>query len=297
MMILAHLKGVPLAEAEALAALQLKNTKRDGRFFIGEAEPRKVMLAYSHAVYELLFSCDAAGLEKRCEVFDWQMYCRGSYAVRSSKSQVELADIIWRSLKQPKVDLSKPKTIFQFFFGRKAYACRLLQEMPKPLPSTTSWPEFHPASMDTRLARAMVNLAQSKTILDPFCGIGTIPIEAALQDRKAMGSDIDPIMVKRARINAKHLKAKAALKVADAFKANAPTMVTELPFGKNSRMIGPDDFFEGFLKRCKAKRLVAVFPEDKKILRAAKRHWKVEQHHTIRVHKSLTKMLLVCSQK
>lgn len=57
-----------------------------------------------------------------------------------------------------------------------------------------------------KLARMMVNLAQvpeGGTLLDPFCGSGTILMEAALATRaeKILGSDIDPQQIKDANAN------------------------------------------------------------------------------------------------
>lgn len=52
-----------------------------------------------------------------------------------------------------------------------------------------------------KLAQIMINLAEPdfnhpcKTIYDPFCGSGTILMEALLQGKKAIGSDIDQVAV------------------------------------------------------------------------------------------------------
>ncbi|MBT7736142.1 hypothetical protein HN709_00470, partial [Candidatus Peregrinibacteria bacterium] len=47
-----------------------------------------------------------------------------------------------------------------------------------------------------KLAQIMINLAgDSKTIYDPFCGTGTVPMEALLMKKDAIGSDIDERLV------------------------------------------------------------------------------------------------------
>jgi 23S rRNA G2445 N2-methylase RlmL len=62
-----------------------------------------------------------------------------------------------------------------------------------------------PGSLHPPLAAAMVNLAASPlgaTLLDPFCGTGTIPIEATGDGRRIVASDRDPTAVASAVTNA-----------------------------------------------------------------------------------------------
>jgi tRNA G10 N-methylase Trm11 len=59
-----------------------------------------------------------------------------------------------------------------------------------------------------RLARILANLAGAKpssTILDPFCGLGTILMEAAICGSQVVGIDNDPRMVKASLLNLKWL--------------------------------------------------------------------------------------------
>ena len=68
-----------------------------------------------------------------------------------------------------------------------------------------SRPVRHPEiSMSPRLARVLVNLAglhSGQTILDPFCGTGTILTEALLQSFKCLGIDASTRMVQETRKN------------------------------------------------------------------------------------------------
>ena len=69
-----------------------------------------------------------------------------------------------------------------------------------------------------RLARIMVNLAsctQGKTLLDPFCGVGTILQEALLAKAKAIGVDINKWCVEATIRNMKWLKEEYALENAE----------------------------------------------------------------------------------
>ena len=58
--------------------------------------------------------------------------------------------------------------------------------------------------MPPRLARMMVNLSActaGKTLLDPFCGVGTILQEALLEKAMVVGMDVNPWCVKAATEN------------------------------------------------------------------------------------------------
>lgn len=74
-----------------------------------------------------------------------------------------------------------------------------------------------------KLARIMVNLAQAgdeMTLLDPFCGSGTILMEAALATRaqKIIGSDIDAGQIAATKKNLAWLAEKNVLKANDALR-------------------------------------------------------------------------------
>lgn len=65
----------------------------------------------------------------------------------------------------------------------------------------------HPASLNPAIASAMLELAglrDGETLLDPVCGGGTIPIEAALfhEDIKAICNDVSPEAIRGATMNA-----------------------------------------------------------------------------------------------
>ncbi|HTJ83368.1 MAG TPA: DNA methyltransferase, partial [Polyangiaceae bacterium] len=63
---------------------------------------------------------------------------------------------------------------------------------------------FHayPARMHPVTARRFVEALTTPgaTVLDPFCGSGTVVVEAALLGRRALGSDLNPLAVRLARL-------------------------------------------------------------------------------------------------
>lgn len=74
-----------------------------------------------------------------------------------------------------------------------------------------------------KLARMMVNLAAPKqALLDPFCGSGTVIMEAALlhKDLQLVGSDIDARQIAGAQENTEWLMSKELVRRADADRIN-----------------------------------------------------------------------------
>ena len=72
--------------------------------------------------------------------------------------------------------------------------------------------------MPPRLARMMVNLSSctsGKTLLDPFCGVGTILQEALLEKAMVVGMDVNPWCVKAATENLEWLVREYGLEKAD----------------------------------------------------------------------------------
>ena len=81
------------------------------------------------------------------------------------------------------------------------------------------------------------NLLPNRLLLDPFCGAGTILIEAALQGANPLGGDLSPQALQAARENAARASASLSLCRWDAAylplaKASVSTLVTNLPWGR-----------------------------------------------------------------
>lgn len=102
----------------------------------------------------------------------------------------------------------------------------------------------HPAAIKAPLAYAMLRLAElkeSEILLDPFCGGGTIPIEAAQTFRKIkiFASDINENFLEGAKKNAKAAKVENLInfKIADArnldkfYNFEIDKIVTNPPYG------------------------------------------------------------------
>ncbi len=144
-----------------------------------------------------------------------------------------------------KVSLKTPDTTFvgiltedRFIFG-----VRLAEIQAKPFVERRprKKPFFHPSAMQAKLARCMINLARPKageTILDPFCGTGTMLIEAKLIGCQALGLDIQRRMAKGTIRNMAHFKVKPeGIIIADAKDpplTRVDCVVTDPPYGISS---------------------------------------------------------------
>ncbi len=105
--------------------------------------------------------------------------------------------------------------------------------------------EGHIGMLPPKVARMMVNigvrgLSADSTVLDPFCGTGTILMEAFESGLKALGSDIDPKQIERSRKNLAWLGKTAELIISDARIINrkvsrVDAIVTEPDLGANNR--------------------------------------------------------------
>lgn len=82
----------------------------------------------------------------------------------------------------------------------------------------------HKGLLPPKIARILVNLAlgtcdpEGKTLLDPFCGSGTILLEAGLMKLKLLGNDLDPDQISGTRRNLDFLGLSAKIMNYDATK-------------------------------------------------------------------------------
>lgn len=104
-----------------------------------------------------------------------------------------------------------------------------------------------PGSLKPPVAAAMIQMADlqpGQVMIDPFCGTGTLVIEAALQGIVAVGGDILPQAVRGAQVDVPIEAAQAALFRWDARRlpfvdSSVDGIVANLPWGKQVGL--PDD--------------------------------------------------------
>ena len=102
-------------------------------------------------------------------------------------------------------------------------------------------PAHNAAPLKETMAAAMVTFSRYRgreDFCDPFCGSGTIPIEAAMIDYRIFGSDIDPAAIHIAQENAERAGVADIVQfdVADAMEFSRKTengiIVTNPPYGE-----------------------------------------------------------------
>jgi tRNA (guanine10-N2)-dimethyltransferase len=137
-------------------------------------------------------------------------------------------------------------------------------------------PFFRPVALPPKLARLFVNLARAKkgdTLLDPFCGAGSILIEAGEIGLKPIGRDLDRKMVWGCRRNLEFYKMKPDVEIEDATKItekNLDAIVTDPPYARASKVFTNNllkmylDFLKSAFKALKpGGYLVAAAPSTK----------------------------------
>ncbi len=276
----------------------------------------KKRLGYTHAIYKFLFNCNRSSLKNKVNSYNWQSLYNTNFCVRvhgkNNNIEKEIAFLIYNKLKNPKVNLKKPKTKIEFFIKeKKVFAGLFLEEVDKSYMKRRAHlrPRLHPTSLHPKLAKACINLSGLKkgVILDPFCGSGGILIEAGLMGFKIIGYDIDEEQVNRARINLSHYKInKYKVEMRDALELTkknileADAIITDFPYGKGSK--GKNLFFlyQQFLANCYnyIDKMIIIFPDFidyNKIIE--KTRWKIKKKFSIYMHKSLTRILIKLSKK
>jgi len=194
----------------------------------------------------------------------------GSFSLSLHQVQRSAQDIDLKTLKRriteniltrtrAEVNTENPSTrligIFSegfFLFGRlvaEAPPKGLIERKP------SGRPFFHPTSLQPKLAGCMINLTRvsaGEVLLDPFCGAGSILIEAGFLDCRAVGADIEAKMVKGARLNLLHYGVDGILFRADARKPplnHVDAVATDPPYGRSATTKGlaPRNLLEEFL--------------------------------------------------
>ena len=229
-------ENIKLAQYEIISILELTkikyiNVKLLDRLLIISCE--KNILNYlasrvvlTHNISELLIECpcEEKAIIKALKMIDLDLIVKNkkNFAVRIQKIghksinseyyEKMIGKIIQNQIKNKiSVNLKKPELLFFGIFvkNRFVFGINLFQKRKKnfKLIPLQSRPFFHPSALNPRLARVMVNLSQIKEdeiFLDPFCGTGSILIEAYLIGcLNIIGIDINQKMIKGAKKNLK----------------------------------------------------------------------------------------------
>jgi tRNA (guanine10-N2)-dimethyltransferase len=157
----------------------------------------------------------------------------------------KLGGIIKEKSPEAKVNLKNPDIAFIGVLtdGKLVFGVRLAEIPPKPFVERRprKKPFFHPSAMPAKLARCMVNLTEVKAgelVFDPFCGTGSMLIEATLVGCRVLGLDIQRRMVRGSLRNLAHFNIKnEGIIVGDARTppiTRVDSVVTDPPYGRST---------------------------------------------------------------
>ena len=224
----------------------------------------------------------------------------------------KLGELILEIVPKAKVKLKNPDKTFlgvltneKLVFGLKLAdipAAPFVERRPRKRPF------FHPSAMQAKLARCMVNLAHAQTgdlLLDPFCGTGTMLIEAGLIGCRPIGLDVQRRMVKGTRKNMVHYNVKPeAVIMADSRSLpvrKIDCLVTDPPYGTSSTTLRrtTKQIIEEILATIhellkKGRRICIAAPKRLEIVESGTRlGYKHIESHFVYVHRSLTREIVV----
>lgn len=296
-----------IAEYELLTLGKIKKYTRQDELILFNRKFAFSRLAYTKNIFQVILQIPCDSVQKTIPSLNLQAYYHGSYAARIIRMngaahilhEQELGALLWQCLVKPNVDLDHPKTTFTLIITKQSafltipvwtntedFEARKMHNLPEP----------HPTSMHPRLARCLVNILGTQSFLDPFCGAGGLLIEGRKLRLTVTGSDIDPIMIRRAEKNLAHFDLNATLSVADALTIKKRTrgIVTDLPYGRNSKIT--KGIYKKFFIHAQqlTTRMVVSLPSTIKtglLLKGTR--WKIDKEFTVYLHKTLSKHVLV----
>jgi len=240
--------------------------------------------------------------------------------VRESSLEIEASGLerkigaIISECTKARADLRSPQKIFfgvltdrRFIFGLKLAEIRhgaFLERGPRRKAF------FHPSAMQAKIARCMVNLAHAKkddVFLDPFCGTGSLLIEAGLIGCQFLGVDTQREMVEGCLKNLRlfNLAPKGIL-VADSRSIplaieTVNSIATDPPYGKSTITKGLTikQILEGFFSSIfdildETGYICIAAPQILKIPRIGRRYgFRHINSHFIYIHSELTREIAV----
>jgi len=212
-------------------------------------------------------------------------------------------------LRDPNVTFTGILTNNRFIFGitlAEISAKPFVERRPRKRPF------FHPSAMQAKLARCMINLAHPRAgeiVLDPFCGTGTMLIEATLIGCRTVGLDVQRRMARGTLRNMAHFKVKPeAVVVTDARTLpirRADVVVTDPPYGTSSTTLRrtTKQIIEEILTSVheilnEGRRICIAAPRRLSIVQSGTRlGYKHIESHFVYVHRSLTREIVVFQKK
>jgi len=303
--------GIPEAEARALVS-DLDPTARfespEGGLLIAEtsADPTAIeaRVAFSRRVGLLV-------PDGRLDDEHVSLLRSGTYRVRvfgegDAEGEEAIIDSIAEKV-EGKVSLDAPDREVSAYVGEGG---RTYLAITMPLSMRQGWATrrprsrafFHPSAIFPKLSRALVNLSgvqPGEAFLDPFCGTGSLLIEASMVGAEPIGIDLARKMVRGARRNSiKYGQPWLGLVRADSRSLpirEVGAVATDIPYGRASSAGG---LRSSEILRSLVEGAAAVLPRGRKLvvmhpksIEVEAGELQVEQELEIYIHRTLTRTI------
>jgi tRNA (guanine10-N2)-dimethyltransferase len=238
------------------------------------------------------------------------------YAVRvhderrfSPEERSELLSALWACAPTPRIDLDLPRTVLHAYWTPRgvAWGRRLPYAVFRPS-NQQARPFVRSYVVPSRKARwlnDLANVVAGGTVLDPFCGTGSLLLEAAKLGASVCGSDVNRDAVLGTAANLRAEGFVADLRVTDARARYADwgttfdAIVTDLPYGRSAAVRARDVETLAVQSLDATRhslspdgRIVVMAPSG--VLPDAPKGLAVEHRLQERVHRSLAREIVVC---
>ncbi|MEM0138729.1 MAG: hypothetical protein QW100_03270 [Thermoplasmatales archaeon] len=228
-----------------------------------------------------------------------------TFAVRPAKhcgSQINLRGIVGRI--NGRVDLDHPDTTFYAYDEGEIITENIFERRESSLLDYRfkNRPFNHPSSISPMIARAMINvgsLKQGDLFVDPFAGTGTFLTEGYRMDIKGIGIDRDRKMVEGCRKNLIFFGFPDTVMLGDFSLIRdfegLSAIVTDPPYGRGARVFSDsrESLYSRMFSTFSDIRVPKVFVlPSAELLNLAKQYMELEIVETVRVHSSLTRIIV-----
>ncbi len=203
--------------------------------------------AKTNSIMKAISSINPKEVLKNGENFAVRIKHVKNYASKIDGMTLErkLGKFILKEATKTKVNLKNPdKTFIGVLTDEKLiFGVKLAEIPPKPFVERRpkKKPFFHPSAMSAKLSRCMVNLAKpnaGELVFDPFCGTGSMLIEAALMGFRVLGLDVQRRMIRGTLRNLTYFQIKPdGVVVADARLlpiTKVDCVATDPPYGRSA---------------------------------------------------------------
>ncbi|QQG48793.1 MAG: hypothetical protein HY247_00255 [archaeon] len=299
---------IPAAEAKALFFAydpQAKFEEPEPRVLLSESDAAPDLVsrrvAFSRRVGRLLSSPGEAS-----EFLEGRTFRFRSFDLSPKATQVDPRKTLEGI--EGRIDLRSPDFEITLVRGRREYLAltrpmQMLQDWSLRRPRKRAF--FHPSAIFPKLSRALFNLTrctEGQAFVDPFCGTGSIPLEAFIVGARVLASDRDSRMTRGGLANMRRFDQQwEGVIRCDAMSlplTRVDAVATDIPYGRLSSTRGSDaskvaEGFMGTLSEALRPGGRAVVMHPQQVPLKGSGSVSIDEEHHLYVHKLLTRTITV----